>query len=94
VSHDANRLNKGGIPMKMERTKHKPPAKEYLEKAKALSRKDSERLLARMRGRITRRLDDKRYTEIEALALQLEFEHEQLMEWRRNLAKTRDKRKD
>jgi len=94
LNHGACRLKKGEIAMNLKRTKHKPPAREYLEKAKALSRKDAERLLARMRGKYTRRLEDKKITAIEALALQLEFEHEQLFEWRKNLAKTRDKRKD
>jgi arsenate reductase-like glutaredoxin family protein len=94
VNHGAYRLKQGEIAMNFKRTKHKPPAKEYLEKAQDLSKKDAERLLARMRGRFARRLEDNRFTAIEALALQLEFEDEQLMEWRKNLAKTRDKRKD
>jgi hypothetical protein len=80
--------------MNVKRKKHKPPAKEYLEKAKDLSKKDTERLLARMRGRLTRRLEDKRFSAMEALALQLEFEDEQLKEWRRNVAKIRERRKD
>jgi len=80
--------------MKEERKKQEKPEKEYLEKAKELSRKDAERLMARMRGRFTRRLEDKELSAIDALALQLKFEHEQLMEWRKNVAKIREKRKD
>jgi Holliday junction resolvasome RuvABC DNA-binding subunit len=80
--------------MKVERKKLKKPEKEYLEKAKELSKKDAERLMARMRGRFTRRLEDKKLSATDALALQLEYEHEQLMEWRKNIAKIREKRKD
>jgi len=80
--------------MKQRRKKLNPPAKEYLEKAKDLSKKDAERLMARMRGRFTRRLEDKKYSATEALALQLEFEDEQLKEWRKSVARIRAKRKD
>jgi len=79
--------------MILKRPKHKPPTEEYLEKAKALSRKEAEPLFARMRGRFARRLEDKRFTETEVLALQLEYEDEQLVVWRKNLAKIREKRK-
>jgi hypothetical protein len=72
----------------------KTPADEYLEKAKALSRKEAERLMARMRGRYNRRLGDKRISPVEALALQLEFEDEQLKEWRKNWAEVKRKEKD
>ena len=80
--------------MKVERKKPGKPEKEYLEKANELSKKDAERLMARMRGRLMRRLEDKKLSAIDALALQLEYEHEQLMEWRKNIAKIREKRKD
>jgi Holliday junction resolvasome RuvABC DNA-binding subunit len=79
--------------MTRRRKKLNPPAKEYLKKAKELSRKDAERLMARMRGRFTRRLGDKKFTAIEALALQLEFEDEQLKEWRKRISEIRDKHK-
>jgi hypothetical protein len=80
--------------MNPRRKRLSPPAKEYLQKAKDLSKKDAERLMARMRGRFTRRLEDKKFTAIEALALQLEFEDEQLKEWRKSVARIREKRKD
>ena len=79
--------------MKSKRRKLEPPSKEYLEKAKALTRKDAERLFSRMRGKFTRRLEDKKYSPVEAVALQLQFEDEQLAEWRKNLSKARDKHK-
>ena len=73
--------------------KVKKPDDAYLEKAKALSKKEAERLMSRMRGRYTRRLEDKRFSAIEALALQLEFEDEQLKEWRKQLSEIRRKAK-
>ena len=72
----------------------KPPTKEYLEKAKSLSKKDAELLLSRMGGKLTRRLEDKRLSAMEVLALQLELEDEQLREWRKKVAEIRAKHKD
>ena len=79
--------------MKSKRKKLDPPSKEYLEKAKALTRKDAERLFSRMRGKFTRRLEDKKYSPLDAVALQLQFEDEQLAEWRKNISKVREKHK-
>ena len=80
--------------MKIRRNKMKPPTKEYLEKAKSLSKKDAELLLSRMGGKLTRRLEDKRLSAMEVLALQLELEEEQLREWRKKVAEIRGKHKD
>jgi len=79
--------------MKVRRKKIDPPAREYLGQAKGLSKKDAERLMSRMRGRFVRRLEDRRFSPIEALALQLEFEDQQLKEWRKNVAKIRERGK-
>lgn len=59
---------------------------EYIEKAKLLSGDEADRLMARMRGRFERRVEDKRLSRIEALALQLEYEDEGLAQWRERLA--------
>jgi Holliday junction resolvasome RuvABC DNA-binding subunit len=77
--------------MKLKRTKLSPPTSAYLEQAKEIPKKDAERLMARMRGRLTRRLEDKTFTPIEILALQLQYEDEQLKEWRKNMKKIREK---
>ena len=69
--------------------KSKMPSPEYLEKAKQLSNEEIEHLLVRMRGRYARRLEDKRLSAIEALALQLEYEEEALEEWRERLTEMR-----
>jgi hypothetical protein len=73
--------------------KVKPPTKEYLERAKSLPRRDVELLMSRMGGKLTRRLEDKRLSAIEVLALQLELEDEQLKEWRKKVAEIRNKHK-
>lgn len=80
--------------MSTEDKKVEPPKKEYLQKAKDLSKKDAERLMSRMRRRFIRRLHDDKLSKTEALALQLAYEDEQLAEWRKNLAKVREKFKD
>ena len=54
------------------------PTAEYLEKARQLSPEDTERLMARMRGRFGRRMGDRRLSALEALAFQLEYEDEEL----------------
>lgn len=63
------------------------PDKEYLERAANLSVEDSERLLSRMRTKLVRRIDDKKLSTIEAIAIQLEREDEELEEWRENRVK-------
>jgi hypothetical protein len=37
-----------------------------------------------------RRYEDKKYTSVEALALQIEFEDEQLAQWRKKIAEIRE----
>ena len=68
------------------------PPEEYLEKAKQLDQDEAERLSARMRGRFMRRVEDKKLSRTEALALQLQFEDEELAEWRERMAEIRAKK--
>ena len=56
----------------------------YIEKAKNLTEEEVEKLQSRMGGKLTRRADDKKLSLIEALAIQLELDDEQLKEWRKN----------
>ena len=58
-------------------------AEEYLEKAKLLTKEEAERVLARMRGKLTRRLEDRNIDPLDAVAIQLELEEEHLNEWRK-----------
>jgi len=62
------------------------PSEEYLEQAKRLSSEETERLLASMRRRFSRRTEDKNLSMIEVLALQLEHEMEDLAKWRERMA--------
>lgn len=62
--------------------KIKYASEEYMEKAKKLSQEEIERLQSRMRGKLTRREEEKKLTLIEVLAIQLELDDEQLAEWR------------
>ena len=56
---------------------------DYLAKVKHLSKEETERLLSRMGGKLDRRLEKSKLSQEEALALQLEHEDEQLLEWRK-----------
>ena len=80
--------------MTLRRKKKYSPKNEYLEQAKGLTKADAERLMARMRGRFARRLEDRKFNATEAIALQLEFEDEQLKEWRKGVAEMRKKSKE
>ena len=80
--------------MSQKRKKRKPPTQEYLALAKALRKDEAERLMSRMRGKFSRRLEDNRLSRIEVLALQLEFEDEELKEWRKNIRKIREKNEE
>lgn len=71
--------------------KIKPAADEYLEKAKELSEEESQRLLSRMRGKPARKLEDKKLSTLEALAIQLEIDDEMLSEWRQNMFAIKEK---
>ena len=67
--------------------KSRLPSPEYLEKAKQLSNEEIERLLPRLRGGFSRRMEDRKLSAIEAIALQLEYEDDALQEWRENWQK-------
>ena len=58
---------------------------EYLEKASKLSEIETERLLSRMGGKLPKKLDKEKLSQLEALAIQLELEDEQLNEWREKM---------
>lgn len=58
------------------------PSKEFLEKARLLTREEAEQLLARMKRKLNRKLEGNKLDPIEAVAIQLEIEDEDLREWR------------
>ena len=67
---------------------------EYLAKAMQLSEEEQERLLARMVGKLPRRLEKEKLSREEALAIQMELEDEQLQEWREKMRAIQEKNKD
>lgn len=64
---------------------------EYLEQASNLTANETERLLSRMSGKLPRRLDKDKVSKLEALAMQLEIEDEQLAEWRERMSEIKAK---
>jgi len=71
----------------------KTPSDEYLEKARLLSKEETERLLSRTRSKLIRRLESEEMTALEVVAIQLEIEDEDLNEWRAKMADIRKKAK-
>ena len=66
--------------------KFKLASQEYLDKAAALSMEEAERLFARMRGKLARKFEREKIPSLEAVALQLQIEDEELQEWRQRWA--------
>ena len=62
--------------------KIKTASEEYIEKASNLTEEEVDRLLSRMRNKLTHRLEDKKFSKLEVLAMQLEYDDERLAEWR------------
>jgi hypothetical protein len=62
--------------------KIKSASPEYLERAASLSREDAERLFSRMRGKLARRIENEKIDSLDAVALQLQLEDDELNEWR------------
>ena len=63
--------------------KHRQASPEYIEKAMALSQEDAERLLSRMRRKLSHRLEKVEIESLEAIAPQLQAEDDDLQEWRK-----------
>jgi hypothetical protein len=66
---------------------------EYLKIAEHLTADQKDRLLCRMRGKLTRRMEDKKLLTNEALAIQLEIEDADLAEWREKMTEIKAKEK-
>ena len=71
----------------------KTPSEAYLEKAKLMTKEETERLLSRMRAKLMRRLDDKNLSALDVVAIQLEIEDKELNEWREKMAEIKKKTK-
>ncbi len=62
---------------------------EYMKKALLLSEEEQQKVMSRMSGKLPKRLFKEKLSVEEAIAIQLEIEEEQLVEWRKNWAKIR-----
>lgn len=71
--------------------KHRQASPEYIEKAMALSREDAERLFSRMRRKLFQQLERAEIQSLEAIALQLQAEDDDLQEWRQRWADVVDR---
>lgn len=69
------------------------PSEEYIVKAKKLSKTEAEYVFSRMGGKLGRRIDDNKIVPLEALAIQLEKEDENLKEWRKKFAEMKERDK-
>jgi hypothetical protein len=72
--------------MRLKRENPLSPSNIYIEKAATLSKQEAELLNQRLRGSFTRRRDDAKYSAVEVVALQLEFDDSVLNQWRTQLA--------
>ena len=66
--------------------KLKQASREYLDRAAALTMEEAERLFARMHGKLARKFEREKIPSLEAVALQLQIEDEELREWRQRWA--------
>jgi hypothetical protein len=69
----------------------KKASEKYIEKVKNLTKEESEKMQSRIRRKLMRRAEDKNFSLVETLAIQLELEDEQLAEWRKNIQEIRKK---
>jgi len=74
-----------------DKMKHRQASPEYIEKAMTLSQEDAERLFSRMRRKLSHRFESAEIESLEAVALQLQVEDEDLQEWRKRWAEVVDR---
>lgn len=71
--------------------KIRTPDETYIKAAEALTHDQKDRLLCRMRSKLTRKLEDAKLETVEALAIQLEIEDAELAEWREKMSEIKEK---
>jgi len=74
-----------------DKMKHRQASPEYIEKAMALSQEDAERLFSRMRRKLSLQFERAEIGSLEAVALQLQAEDDDLQEWRKRWAEVVDR---
>lgn len=63
------------------------PAEEYIEKAKLLTKEELGKIFARMLGGLQNRMESRKVSPLEAAAIQLEIEADQVREWDKKWAR-------
>jgi hypothetical protein len=63
---------------------------EFIQLAKSLPEEAKKRILSRMKGKLPTKLSNEKLSELEALAVQLEIEDENLQEWMSKVRMLRD----
>ena len=71
--------------------KIKAPAEMYLKTASKLNDDQKEKLLCRMRGKLTRKWENEEFDTLQALAIQLELEDAELADWRKKMNEIKEK---
>lgn len=74
--------------------KIKDPGDEYIKAASSLNEEQKERLLCRMRGKLTRKWENEKLDTLHALAIQLETEDAELADWREKMNEIKEKEKE
>lgn len=74
--------------------KIKVPSENYLKMAEDLSDDDKDRLLSRMGGKLSQKLENEKLLTLEAIAIQLEIEDAELADWRERMVEIKDKEKN
>ena len=73
--------------------KIKAPDEMYIKAASELNDDQKERLLCRMRDKLTRKWDNEKIDTLHALAIQLETEDAELADWRKKMNEIKEKDK-
>ena len=74
--------------------KIKAPDEAYVQAANNLNEEQKERLLSRMRGKLTRKWENEKLDTLHALAIQLEIEDAELADWREKMNEITEKEKE
>lgn len=71
----------------------KPPDDSYLNAARNLNEDEKEKLLCRMRGKLTRKWENQKLDTLQMLAIQLETEDAELADWREKMIEIKNNEK-
>lgn len=68
----------------------KAPGDSYLNAARNLNEDEKEKLLCRMRGKLTRKWENQKLDTLQVLAIQLETEDVELADWRAKMTEIKN----